>query len=390
MEVSCPRCAAKIVGRIWASVNVTIDPELISELVDGTLNCLVCPMCGAETRVIPEGFIFHDMARERLVYVAGPKVPAAQARTDLTGLVDAIRHQSVGSPPPYMLEPEIVPDLDALASMVKGFLGGRIAEFAGVPSSRDTLAMDQGKLACQLSVGGTLDSRRVAAKVGTPVPLWVRIRNEDDRPIRLLSAGRIEDASLPPLLREVAIEVRPAKGEVTPRGLLVYRPPDAGDTFALAPGEFVSARVDLGFLFDLSRPGTYEVAVSYEVPANLARAFGRPIWTGRISAPPATIDLKRRILPRLSSADPDPGLDIDAPIEAFALPTGGDRYRIAASEGATPFSITLAVRAAAALAEGVAKRRAFRRALAGIVAAEDIDTTSRSWAAKSLTAFEGE
>lgn len=67
VTLTCP-CGTEFTGTLHASVNVTLEPLLLYELLAGTLNTAVCPNCGR--RATPaQPFIFHDMRRGIFAYV---------------------------------------------------------------------------------------------------------------------------------------------------------------------------------------------------------------------------------------------------------------------------------------------------------------------------------
>lgn len=63
----CP-CGESFDTTIYATVNVTMEPELLYRVLEGTLNVATCANCGRKT-VSAQPFIYHDMARGLFAYV---------------------------------------------------------------------------------------------------------------------------------------------------------------------------------------------------------------------------------------------------------------------------------------------------------------------------------
>ena len=66
-EFQC-ECGATFTAKLWESVNVTKDPELLQLVLDGLLNVVTCPECNVAER-IEKVFLYHDMERGILVFV---------------------------------------------------------------------------------------------------------------------------------------------------------------------------------------------------------------------------------------------------------------------------------------------------------------------------------
>ena len=63
----CPECGETGLLPLYESVNVTLDPDLKNEVLDGGLFTWVCPVCGRSTRV-SYPFLYHDMARRVMIH----------------------------------------------------------------------------------------------------------------------------------------------------------------------------------------------------------------------------------------------------------------------------------------------------------------------------------
>lgn len=61
-------CGTEYTSPVYQTVNVTLEPHLLYQLLAGLLNVAVCPNCGRKTAAaLP--FVYHDMARGLFAYV---------------------------------------------------------------------------------------------------------------------------------------------------------------------------------------------------------------------------------------------------------------------------------------------------------------------------------
>lgn len=84
VPVPCPDCGVVSKVTIWASANVTLDPQAKTELLEGRLNTFTCP-CG-EKHVLPVTFMYHDMDRGYAIVLTYRDEPA-----DLAGLIATLQ-----------------------------------------------------------------------------------------------------------------------------------------------------------------------------------------------------------------------------------------------------------------------------------------------------------
>lgn len=71
-------CGTEFTSPVYQTVNVTLEPHLLYQLLAGLLNVAVCPNCGRKTSAaLP--FVYHDMARGLFAYVH----PDAEADEEL-------------------------------------------------------------------------------------------------------------------------------------------------------------------------------------------------------------------------------------------------------------------------------------------------------------------
>jgi hypothetical protein len=66
-DVICA-CGHSFKAWIWQSANVTRSPELKRTILEGNMNVVTCPSCGARFHVEAR-FLYHDMARHEWIWV---------------------------------------------------------------------------------------------------------------------------------------------------------------------------------------------------------------------------------------------------------------------------------------------------------------------------------
>jgi hypothetical protein len=81
----CPGCGSEQPFTVWDSVNVTIDPELKSRLLNGELTTFECPQCGRQAPVSHD-CLYHDMAAALMIWVKGSQEHDSPAEPSLPGL----------------------------------------------------------------------------------------------------------------------------------------------------------------------------------------------------------------------------------------------------------------------------------------------------------------
>lgn len=65
--MSCP-CGTNFPATMYSVVNVTLEPQLLYQLLAGTLNVAVCPNCGRKASSA-QPLLYHDMGRGLFAYV---------------------------------------------------------------------------------------------------------------------------------------------------------------------------------------------------------------------------------------------------------------------------------------------------------------------------------
>lgn len=89
----CP-CGESFDTTIYATVNVTMEPELLYRVLEGTLNVATCANCGRKT-VSAQPFIYHDMARGLFAYVHPDADLPDDEREELLEHLRAVYDQAV-------------------------------------------------------------------------------------------------------------------------------------------------------------------------------------------------------------------------------------------------------------------------------------------------------
>ena len=59
-QIECPECGHSQSVRIWQSVNVTLEPQLKQDLLNGKINWFKCGICEFES-FMPLPLMYHDM-----------------------------------------------------------------------------------------------------------------------------------------------------------------------------------------------------------------------------------------------------------------------------------------------------------------------------------------
>ena len=70
--ITCPACNTEGSYTVWDSVNVDLDPELKSKVMDGSLFTWICPNCKQSFNA-PYSFLYHDMTHDFMVYFESEK-----------------------------------------------------------------------------------------------------------------------------------------------------------------------------------------------------------------------------------------------------------------------------------------------------------------------------
>ena len=67
MDLTCPSCGENIRAKIWSSVNVSLNPELKSRIIKGTINVAHCAGCGIDSAVECD-VLYHDMTNRLMIW----------------------------------------------------------------------------------------------------------------------------------------------------------------------------------------------------------------------------------------------------------------------------------------------------------------------------------
>lgn len=66
IKINCPDCNTEGTYTVWDSVNVDLNPDLKSKVMDGSLFTWVCPNCKKSFNA-PYSFLYHDMTHNFMV-----------------------------------------------------------------------------------------------------------------------------------------------------------------------------------------------------------------------------------------------------------------------------------------------------------------------------------
>ncbi len=67
-DLLCPRCGRQNTVTLWESVNVTVDPELKDQFLQGALTSFECVDCGALVG-LEANLLYHDMDQQLLLWL---------------------------------------------------------------------------------------------------------------------------------------------------------------------------------------------------------------------------------------------------------------------------------------------------------------------------------
>lgn len=66
-QITCPHCQCNSPMTVWESINVTLDPEIKDQLLNGELFRWKCEICGSEA-IVPFGTLYHDMTNKFMLF----------------------------------------------------------------------------------------------------------------------------------------------------------------------------------------------------------------------------------------------------------------------------------------------------------------------------------
>ena len=72
IKITCPACNTEGSYTVWDSVNVDLNPELKSKVMNGSLFTWICPNCKQSFNA-PYSFLYHDMTHDFMVYFESEK-----------------------------------------------------------------------------------------------------------------------------------------------------------------------------------------------------------------------------------------------------------------------------------------------------------------------------
>jgi len=68
IKIKCSECGKKFKTDFWASVNISINPELKGKVLSGEINTKTCPKCSSSVK-IEHPILYHDMDNKILLWI---------------------------------------------------------------------------------------------------------------------------------------------------------------------------------------------------------------------------------------------------------------------------------------------------------------------------------
>lgn len=88
-EITCPRCGCPVPVRLYQSINVTVDPDLLDRVMDREINTFECGGCGQPVQVISP-LLIHDMQRHWWFCLADPNTSGEDPESNARQFLDQI------------------------------------------------------------------------------------------------------------------------------------------------------------------------------------------------------------------------------------------------------------------------------------------------------------
>ena len=119
VPLTCPRCGTPFVNDTFIIVDHDERPDLVAEIMDGTLHDAVCPTCGEMGRV-PAPLLYHNRGHRRVLLAVPPGMDEAEWReigqTLLWTLIGALPEEARE---PYLGDVQAEAGLEGVAQMIR-------------------------------------------------------------------------------------------------------------------------------------------------------------------------------------------------------------------------------------------------------------------------------
>lgn len=115
--VTCPKCNHEDIFRIYESINSTLNPELVQELIDWELFKYTCPNC-QESYFLQYGFLYHDMVHQTMIQFVTNKEEVESAVEWLENSLNVIG-ENEGTEPFSGYQIRVVSDIEDLVEKVQ-------------------------------------------------------------------------------------------------------------------------------------------------------------------------------------------------------------------------------------------------------------------------------
>lgn len=115
--VTCPKCAHEGTFIMYESINSTLNPELVQELIDWELFKYTCRNCN-ESYFLQYGFLYHDMSHKTMMQFVSGKEQVESAVEWLESSLSVIG-ENEGSEPFSGYQFRVVTDVEDLIEKVQ-------------------------------------------------------------------------------------------------------------------------------------------------------------------------------------------------------------------------------------------------------------------------------
>jgi phosphohistidine swiveling domain-containing protein len=117
INITCPSCDSIVPTVIWRSINVQINPEAKTQLLNGVINSFQCNECGCKA-MMPVELFYHDMASRYCIKLLPLYDDEDLDKFTETGQLNVNINLPSGSVPEYFRDTHIVFRIDEMVRYI--------------------------------------------------------------------------------------------------------------------------------------------------------------------------------------------------------------------------------------------------------------------------------